>query len=235
MLLTRAGIDSSFWLSKQHVLESRRLPPLGLLRVSGPQILSLLSMATRWDTHQKSCKMMPHAIVCLFARRMPGLTYICKLVEAVISHRASSGTRACRSAESGPEREGTDLTGHDPEGRCTQSQAGMHQPRTRRCIRSYIIAHVGGASPDQQGGLGSHRGPGEEQRPSCCYCCRVVDKSLCRMKSEAASERRGRPEAKGRVHFRGLGCMPSTILQSDLCNLTHSKRYGHVAIHSVGI
>ncbi len=24
--------------------------------------------------------------------------------------------------------------------------------------------------------------------------------------------------------------MPSTILQSDLCSLTHSKRYGHVAI-----
>ena len=58
----------------------------------------------------------------------------------------------------------------------------------------------------------------------------VVDNSLCRMKSEAASQSRGRPEAKGRVHFQGLGCMPSLILQGELCSLTHSKRYGHVAI-----
>ena len=38
------------------------------------------------------------------------------------------------------------------------------------------------------------------------------------------------PKAKGRVHFRGLVCMPSMILQSDLYSLTHSKKYGHVAI-----
>ena len=33
----------------------------------------------------------------------------------------------------------------------------------------------------------------------------LVDESLCRMKSEAASESQERPEAEGRVHVRGLG------------------------------